>query len=88
MGRVKHLEKWERIEIETCLRRGCSITEISKQINRSKSCVSKEIRLNTDPVTGRYSCERAETLHRERQYQGKSGTILLLGRRVKMCNNK
>lgn len=83
MGRAKHLQDWERVEIETGLNRTLSITDIAKQLNRSKSCISKEIRLNTDPATGKYKFRKAGGQSRERQYRAKAGTVFMFGKRVK-----
>ena len=68
MGRKSHLCKEERLVIQVVIESGCSLSAITKELNRSKSCISKEIHLNTDP-----DCYlRAHNISRERQSLSKT----------------
>lgn len=71
MGRIRHLTKEERFAIQIGLESGRKISAIAKELNRSKSCISKEIHFNTDPDFGFYCYLRADNLARERQSQSK-----------------
>lgn len=71
MGRSKHITKEECFAIRVGLESGRKISAITKELNRSKSCISKEIYLNTDPDFGFYCYLRANNLSRERQSQAK-----------------
>ena len=71
MGRAKHITKEERFAIQVGLESGRRISAIAKELNRSKSSISKEIHLNTDPEFGFYCYLRADNLSRERQSQSK-----------------
>ncbi len=71
MGRSKHITKEERFAIQLGLESGRKISSIAKELNRSKSSISKEIHLNTDPDFGFYCYLRADNLSRERQSQSK-----------------
>jgi len=71
MGRAKHITKEERFAIQVGLESGRKISAIAKELNRSKSSISKEIHLNTDPDFGFYCYLRADNLSRERQSQSK-----------------
>lgn len=51
----KQISKEERIKINTLLKVGCTVTQISSQLERAKSTVSREINRNKDPVSGVYS---------------------------------
>jgi len=71
MGRAKHITKEERLVIQVGLESGRKISAIAKELNHSKSSISKEIHLNTDPDFGFYCYLRADNLSRERQSQSK-----------------
>ncbi len=71
MGRRSHLSKEERLVIQVGIESSRKISEIAKELNRSRSCISKEIHLNTDPDFGFYCYLRADNLSRERQSQSK-----------------
>ena len=71
MGRRSHLSKEERLVVQVGLESRRKISEIAKELNRSKSCISKEIHLNTDPDFGFYCYLRADNLSRERQSQSR-----------------
>ncbi len=43
MGRTKHITKEERFTIQVGLESGRKISAIAKELNRSKSCIFKEI---------------------------------------------
>ena len=71
MGRSKHITKEERFVIQVGLESGRKISAIAQELNRSKSSISKEIHLNTDPDFGFYCYLRADNISRERQSQSK-----------------
>ena len=68
----QHIKKAERLEISILLKRGYSQNEIAKELGRSKSTISEEIRINS--VKGKYdphkANQKAKTRRKNSKYQG------------------
>ena len=73
MGRRSHLTKEERFAIQVGLENKRKISFIAKELNRSVSCISREVNNNTDPVFGHYNYLRADNVAKERQHKAKFG---------------
>jgi len=68
----QHIKKAERLEISILLKRGYSQNEIAKELGRSKSTISDEVKNNS--VKGKYDpCkanQKAKTRRKNSKYQG------------------
>jgi IS30 family transposase len=61
-----HVTRDERSKIEVLLSMGVSLRQIAKQLQRSPSTISREIRRNSKST--RYDCCAADTIAKARQY--------------------
>jgi IS30 family transposase len=67
----RYLDLDERLAIARLRDQGLSMRQVADRIGRSPSTVSRELRRNADPRSGRYVPERACRLARERQRRPK-----------------
>jgi IS30 family transposase len=67
---MRHLQVTDRLQIETLLRAGHTQSFIAKQLNRSGSVISTEIKRNT--VDGNYCHNKAQKLAEQRRSNSKS----------------
>jgi transposase, IS30 family len=70
---MSHLRIQERLQIETLLNADKSQAAIAKQLNRSESCISREIRRNSRD--GKYCHNIAQKRHDERRANSKYSLI-------------
>ncbi|PAK21515.1 hypothetical protein CJJ23_01855 [Mycoplasmopsis agassizii] len=63
----KRLGIQERFAIQILLREGNNITEISRKLDKDKSTISREIRINSS--NGEYDSAKAEQKANERKYK-------------------
>ncbi len=71
----RYLDRDERYEIARLLGLNLSLRAIARQLGREASTVSREVRRNLDPRTGRYQPERADRLAWERQQRPKPSKL-------------
>ena len=71
----RFLDREERYEVTRLAEAGHSIREIGRRMCRSPSTISRELRRNRDPRTGRYLPEKAHRLAWERQRRPKPSKI-------------
>jgi IS30 family transposase len=72
---ARYLDREERHELIRLREGGHSIRAIARLMGRSPSTISRELRRNADPRTGRYSPERADRLAWERQRRPKPSKL-------------
>lgn len=83
---TRYLSQVERIHIADCLLAGDSIREIARKTGRSASTISREIRANTNPDSGRYEPYYAHQISHERLKRPKPVKILDNPRLFKKVN--
>ena len=71
----RYLDRDQRYEIARLREAGMSIRGVARSLGVSASTVSRELRRNADPKTGRYQPERAERLAWERQRRPKCSKL-------------
>ena len=72
---ARYLDREERYEIARLLEAGLSIRKAADRLGRSASTISRELKRNADPRTGRYQPERADRLAWERQRRPKPSKL-------------
>lgn len=81
----RYLSEDERIVIGDRHRAGCTVQAIGEELGRSASTISRELRRNTDPVSGQYrpfAAQRMAVDRRARPRVGKIARDPVLGRFV------
>lgn len=76
-GSDRFLSEAERLLIADGKLAGLTVRAIATQLNRSPSTVSRELRRNADPVSGRYSPFSAHRRAVERRRRPKAGKLVL-----------
>src|SRR5690242_4879428 len=71
----RFLSEDERVAIADQYRAGASIRGIATALGRQASTISREIRRNSDPETGRYHPFRAQKRARSRRARPKTGKL-------------
>jgi transposase, IS30 family len=71
----RYLSREERHELARLREAGHSLRQIGAMMKRDASTISRELRRNADPRTGRYMPERAHLLARERQRRPKPSRL-------------
>jgi IS30 family transposase len=71
----RYLDRDQRYEIARLREAGASIREVARQLGVHASTISRELKRNADPRTGRYQPERAERMAWERQRRPKTSKI-------------
>lgn len=71
----RYLDREERYELARLNDAKCSVRHIARQLGRDPGTVSRELRRNLDPRTGRYLPEKAHRLAWERQRRPKESKV-------------
>lgn len=72
---ARFLSEDERLQIADLLREGASVRAIASELGRSPSTISREIRRNKDPRSGRYRPHAAHALAQSRRPRPRSGKL-------------
>jgi IS30 family transposase len=71
----RYLDREQRYELARLIDAKVSMRQVAVALGRSPSTVSRELKRNRDPVTGRYQPERADRLAWERQRRPKTSKL-------------
>lgn len=70
----QQLADWERYLVARGKSRGDSLRQIARELNRSPSTISREVRRNADNSDGRYRAEKAISYARARRRRSRQGS--------------
>ncbi len=70
----QQLADWERYLVARGKSRGDSIRQIARELDRSPSTISREVRRNADKSDGRYRAEKAISYAKARRRRNRKGT--------------